>query len=640
MLEAVGLAFVDLTSPIHLLYMLAGVLVGVLVGVLPGLGGTAGMALLLPFVFGMEPTSALAMMIGLLAVLATADTFTSVLMGVPGSAGSQATVIDGFALARKGQAKRALSAAFAASLIGGVFGALALTGFVQIARPIVLAFGAPELFMLTLFGLSMVGVLSGKNWARGLAACGLGLLIGMIGPAPATGHMRMTFGSAYLSDGLPMVVLALGLFALPEIIDLMGQRGAIAKSAAPLGTGWLQGLRDTIENRWLVLRSAVIGSLVGAIPGLGGSVVDWIAYGAAAQTARDGGTFGSGDIRGVIAPEAANNAKEGGALVPTLIFGIPGSGGTAVLLGGLILIGIQPGPRMIVNDAQTVYLIIWTLAIANVIGAALCVCITPVVSRLADLRYALIAPFMIAVVMFGAYQATRNWGDLIALCAIGGAALVFKRFGWPRPPLLIGFVLAEGAEVYLYQSVQLYGVDWMSRPIVVGLFVLTLVSIWLGTRTRVETEGPNAAGTPGGVGQVAVTALVVAVGALAIVNAWRLPQISAVFPITIGTSTIVLAAVSLLVARGSLSSARSVLEALPRDLRSAAWIAGFLGVTALIGFLPATVFVFSIYLATEGRLNVLAAAGLAFTAAAIIHSLGWLLTIRFPIGLLNLGLPQ
>lgn len=638
MLEELGSAFVELSTWTHAGYMLAGVLVGIVVGILPGLGGTAGMALLLPFVFGMEPTSALAMMIGLLAVLATADTFTSVLMGVPGSAGSQATVVDGFPLARAGQASRALSAAFAASLFGGVFGALVLTGFVQIARPLVLAFGAPELFMLTLFGLSMVGVLSGKNWARGLAACGLGLLIGMAGPAPATGHMRLTFGDDYLSDGIPLVVLALGLFALPEIIDLMGQRGAIAQSSAPLGTGWAQGLRDTIKNRWLVLRSATIGCIVGAIPGLGGAVVDWIAYGAAVQMCPDKENFGKGDIRGVIAPESANNAKEGGALIPTLIFGIPGSGGTAVLLGGMLLIGIQPGPRMIVDDAQTVYLIIWTLAIANLVGAAICVGITPLMSRVANLRYALIAPFMISVVMFGAYQATRNWGDLITVCAIGVASLVLKRFGWPRPPLLIGFVLAEGSEVYLYQSVQIHGMDWMTRPIVIVLFLMTLVSIWLGSRTRIESESADAAEVPSGMPQVVVTGLVALAGLIAIVDAWDLPRISTIFPIAVGAATIVFAAISLFVARPQFGSARSVLNALPRDLRAGAWIVGFLCVTALIGFLPAIVLVFASYLIIEARLHAAASVGLAVAAAAIIHSLGWLLTIRFPVGLLDLGI--
>src|SRR5690606_14328701 len=347
MIEALATAFVSIFTGANPLYLLLGILLGIAVGIFPGLGGTAGISLLLPFVYGMDPVPALAMMVGLLAVISTSDTFTSVMMGVPGSAGSQATVMDGFPLAKQGQAARALSAAFSASLIGGLFGAVVLSGFILMARPIVLSFGSAELFMLALLGLSMVGVLSGTSLLKGLAASALGLLIGSIGPAPATGEYRMEFGTEYLLDKLPIVVVALGIFAVPEIIDLVRKEGSIAKSASSIGQGWLQGLKDTIRYRWIVLRGSIIGVIVGAIPGLGGSVVDWIAYGNNVQTTKDRENFGKGDIRGVIAPESANNAKEGGALVPTLLFGIPGSGGTAVFLGGLILIGVQPGIRMI-----------------------------------------------------------------------------------------------------------------------------------------------------------------------------------------------------------------------------------------------------------------------------------------------------
>ena len=636
MLDALALALGDLLTVGHLLALLTGVLVGIVIGVLPGLGGTAGMALLLPFVYGMEPAAALAMMIGLLAVLATADTFTSVLMGIPGSAGSQATVMDGFPLAKQGQARRALAAAFTASLIGGLFGALALTGFVQIARPLVLSFGAPELLMLTVFGLSMVGVLSGGNWARGLAACGVGLLIGNIGPAPATGHMRLTFGNAYLSDGLPMVVLALGVFALPEIVDLLGRRGAIAERTG-LSGAWLQGVRDTLRNWWLVLRSSVIGCLVGAIPGLGGAVVDWIAYGHAVQTSRDRSQFGKGDIRGVIAPESANNAKEGGALVPTLIFGIPGSGATAILLGGLVLIGIQPGPRMITAQLDVVYLMIWSLALANIAGALLCFGLSGAIARLADLRYAIIAPFMLAIVMFGAFQATRNWGDLITVAAIGVAALAFKRMGWPRPPLLIGFVLASGAEIYLYQTIQLYDFEWLTRPIVMVLIALTLVSVLLGIRARVDTEGSDKRPVPPFAAQLVFTLAIAGLAVLAIWDAWNIPRISRLFPFYVGTAVLVFAVISLLPAwfqRHRHSPGLAVQVAV--DLRYIGWFAGLLGLVALIGFLPAIAAFTFAFLMIEGRLRPLSALALAGVAPAVLYALSQALVVRFPQGVLTL----
>jgi putative tricarboxylic transport membrane protein len=646
MFEAFTAALSEILTVAHLIPLLTGVLVGIVIGILPGLGGTAGMALLLPFVYGMDSGAALAMMIGLLAILATADTFTSVLMGIPGSAGSQATVMDGFPLARRGEARRALAAAFTASLIGGVLGAVALTGFVQIARPLVLSFGAPELLMLTVFGLSMVGVLSGTNWARGLAACGLGLLIGNMGPAPATGHMRLTFGNAYLSDGLPLVVLALGIFALPEIIDLLTRRGAIAERTGFSGN-WLQGVRDTLRHWWLVIRCSIIGCIVGAIPGLGGAVVDWIAYGHAVQTSKDRSKFGKGDIRGVIAPESANNAKEGGALVPTLIFGIPGSGATAILLGGLVLIGVQPGPRMITNQLDIVYLIIWSLALANVLGAAICFAMSGTVARLAELRYAIIAPFMIAIVLFGAFQATRNWGDLIAVMVIGLASLALKRMGWPRPPLLIGFVLATGSEVYLYQTIQLYGFDWLGRPIVLGLIALTIISVFLGIKTQVNTEATSSQVVIPFTVQAAFTIGLASIGALAIWDAWSIPRISRLFPFYVGTALLFFAALSLFLEwrtriireRGGIDPSEQKgggFVQIMLDLRYIMWIAGLLVLIGLIGFLPAiTLFTF-VFLIVEAELRPVLAIALSVIAPLTLSALSQALVIRFPSGMLSL----
>jgi len=458
----------------HLTYMLGGVLLGLAIGIFPGLGGIAGLSLLLPFLYGMDPTSALAMLIGLVAVIPTSDTFTSVLMGIPGSSGSQATVLDGFPMAKKGQAARALSAAFTSSLFGGLFGAVVLTGFVLIARPVILAFGSGELFMLTLLGLSMVGALAGKSLVKGLSACGMGIILGSVGGAPATGEYRMSFDNFYLMDGIPLVVVGLGIFALPEIIDLLRQNKPIA-STSSLGTGWLTGVKDFWQNKWLAVRCSVIGCIVGALPGLGGSVVDWIAYGHAVQTTKDKPNFGHGDVRGVIAPESSNNAKEGGGLVPTLLFGIPGSGSMAVFLGGMVLVGLEPGPAMVSTDLDITYTIVWSLALANVLGAGACMLISPWVARLTTVRYALLAPFMVMVICFAAFQATRDLGDLVTLLAIGAFGVLMKRFDWPRPAFLIGFVLASGMETYLYQAIQFDGVAFLLRP---GVMIITAITIF------------------------------------------------------------------------------------------------------------------------------------------------------------------
>ena len=412
------------------------------IGVFPGLGGIAGLSLLLPFLYGMDEVSALATLVGLVAVIPTSATFTSVLMGIPGSSSSQATVLDGFALAKKGEASRALAAAFSSSLFGGLFGAIILTFFVQIARPMILLFGSAELFMLAIFGLSMVGSLSGKSLVKGVLACGFGLIVGSIGAAPATGEYRMIFGVDYLYDGLPLVVIALSIFAFPEISELFRKDAAIAESEGLGKSGWLVGIKDMIKNKWLALRCAGIGTIVGAIPGMGGSVVDWIAYGHVVQTSKDKSQFGKGDIRGVIAPESANNAKEGGALMPTLLFGIPGSGSMAVFLGGMVLIGIEPGPSMLAKDIDLTYTIIWSLAIANVLGAGLSLFLAGPISQLTKIKFSLLAPFMIMVISFAAFQATKDMMDLWMLLIFGIIGIFMKRFGWSRPAFLIGFVLA------------------------------------------------------------------------------------------------------------------------------------------------------------------------------------------------------
>ncbi|WP_299621371.1 tripartite tricarboxylate transporter permease, partial [Pelagibius sp.] len=276
MIDAMLIGASALFSLEHLLALVTGVVLGLIVGVMPGLGGTAGLALLLPFVFGMDPGIALAMMIGLQSVTTTSDTFPSVLMGIPGTSGSQATVLDGFPMSKRGEATRALSAAFTSSMFGGIFGAFVLSFAIIFAKPIILAVGFGEQFMLVVLALSMVGMLAGISIWRGLAACALGLMLGALGSAPLTGVERMSLGTEYLIEPVPLIVVGLAMFATPEIVDLLRRESRIAEGGR-LGGGWGKGLRDWARNWWLSLRCAGIGCLVGALPGLGGSVIDWIA---------------------------------------------------------------------------------------------------------------------------------------------------------------------------------------------------------------------------------------------------------------------------------------------------------------------------------------------------------------------------
>lgn len=651
--DALNQALANVLTLNHFMYLMVGVGVGLVVGILPGLGGIVGMSLLLPFVYGMDTTSALAMLIGMLPVLAISDTFASVLMGIPGSSASQATILDGFPLAKKGQAARALSAAFSASLFGGLFGALVLTICVLAARPLILSFGSAELFMLTLFGLSMVGVLSGQSLAKGIAACAAGLALGTVGAAPATGEYRMDFGWLYLMDGVPLVVVGLALFAVPEIGDLLRRNSTIAdKGASTLGKGWGQGLKDTWVYRWLTLRTAGMGAILGMIPGLGGSVVDWIAYGHVVQTSKDRSQFGKGDIRGVIAVESTTSAKEGGGLVPTLLFGIPGSGSMAIFLAGMILIGLQPGPSMVGQNLDLTYTIVWSLAVANVIGTLLCIVLAPGIARITTIRFALVAPFMVMVISFAAFQPSRSLYDLVALLVIGVFGILLRRFGWPRPAFLIGFVLATQGERYLYQAVQFQGWGFFGRPIVMIIAAIILLSVWLGARAgkkdggKIQTEGAGKISDTTPIWpQIAFTLFIVALFVFTAYEAIGLSFLAQVFPAGIATVGLI-AAVAVLWPQLRGNRASSAVfdgedERKQEDdgpvgpVRYIAWLAGFVGLIAVAGYFIALLVFFVAFLKFVAKISWLKTAALTLLAAAIILSLASALNMQLPGGLLQ-----
>ncbi len=648
-------ALSDILSLQHIGFMLGGVVLGLMVGVFPGLGGIAGLSMLMPFLYGLDTVSALALLIGLVAVIPTSDTFASVLMGIPGSSASQATVLDGFPLSKQGQAARALSAAFFSSLVGGVIGAVILTGFVLIARPLILSFSSAELFMLSIFGLSMVGVLAGRSLVKGLSACGLGLVIGSIGGAPATGEFRMVYEVGYLYDGVPLVIVGLGLFAVPEIVDLLRRDRAIATDGR-LGSGWIEGIRDWGRNWWLSVRCSGIGAVIGSIPGLGGTVVDWIAYGHAVQSTKKDPKFGQGDIRGVIAPESANNAKEGGGLLPTLMFGIPGSGSMAIFLAGMVLLGIQPGPGMVSNDLDLTYTIIWSLALANVLGAGLCIALALPISRLTLIPFQFLAPFIIMVICFAAFQATRIFEDLFALLIFGMIGIYMRRFGWPRPALLIGFVLATQAETYLYQAVQFYGWDFLWRTGVLIIAGITVGSVMLGMRARIDDSGPitreeeTADGPRPQLGeairrrhpQMLFTLAALVLFGLAIHDALGKSFLGQVFPLLAG-SVAMLFGVALLLTQllgrdnaSGIYDTEAVRDDEARPLWSGAiWLVLLVGLSYFVGFVLALLAFFLIYLPVRAKAGPVRTVVLTAFGLAVVLVMANALNLNFPGGLLQ-----
>jgi TctA family transporter len=477
-LQAAAAALTILLEPSRLLILAAGVLVGLTIGVIPGLGGIVGIALLIPFTFELDAYSAFAFLIGMGAVTTTSDTIPAVLFGVPGTTGSAATILDGHPLAKTGQAGRAFGAAYTASLLGGIAGAALLAVSIPILRPVILYLGSPELLAICVFGLSMVAILSGKAPLKGMVAAGLGLLVAMVGSDPQTGTMRWTFDTLYLWEGLPLVPVTLGLFALPELADLAIARRSIGGTqTGDTRAGQLAGIRDAFEHWWLVLRCSWLGAALGAVPGMGAAVIDWLAYGHALKTEKDTENFGHGDIRGVIASESSNNAKEGGSLVPTIAFGVPGSASMAILLGAFMMHGLVPGPRMLTENLDVTYSIVWSIALANIIGAGLCLAFSNQLARVASIRIGLLLPVVLAVIFIGAFQGSRQWGDLYVLLGFGVFGWIMKRQGWPRPPLILGVVLGEIVERYLFISVGRYDWAWLSRPLVILFFTLAVVGL-------------------------------------------------------------------------------------------------------------------------------------------------------------------
>lgn len=479
MLDAVAGGFALFATPEVLLLTMAAVLVGLIVGVLPGLGGLTALALLIPFVYGMEPMAGLGFLLAAHAVVYTGGALTSVALGIPGSGPNAATVIDGFPMTKAGRCGEALGAAFAASGFGGLVGVIALVGLLPFLRPLVMHIGSPETFLFAVMGIIYVGVLGERSMARGLIAGGLGVFLAQFGYDRLVGVPRFWLDVDYLLDGIRLVPLVLGLFAIPEILELALGRRERGSSRAN-GGGLVQigrGIMAVVRSPYLTIKSSLIGVVIGIIPGVGGDTAPFVAYASVKQTARDPERFGRGAIEGVIAPEASNNAKEGGALVTTLALGLPGSAGMSLLLGGFLLLGLEPGPDFLANHMDLAVGLALVLAFSNVIAVVFMIAASPLLLKIADVRPQVLAPVLCVLVVLGAYAYQNEPLDVIATFVLGLLGCAMKDFGYSRPALVLAFVMAPLIETYLHISLQAYGAAFLLRPgvlLLLGLIVLGL----------------------------------------------------------------------------------------------------------------------------------------------------------------------
>src|SRR5262249_8432777 len=410
----------------------------------------------------------------------TADPISAILFGAPGHAASAATVLDGYPMTKRGEAGRALGASYMSAAIGGIFGALLMGVSLPLVPPVLLFMGSPRPPALSVFGVSMVSSLSGNAPLRGVCAACFGMMLSMIGTDPQSGTLRWTLDSLYLWDGMPLVPVTLGIFALPELCDLAVGRIAVVQGDMVIDArkGMWLGVKDCFKHWFLILRCSWIGAALGAIPGIGVAVIDWIAYGHALRTEKGASqTLGRGDVRGVIAAESSTNAREGGHLVPTVAFGVPSGAGMAILLGAFLIHGLVPGPDMLTKNLDVTYSMVWSIAIANVLGSGLCFLFSGQLAKIATLRYTLIMPCVLSLIYIGAFEATRQWGDVSSLLFFGALGWAMKHFRWPRPPLVLGFILGGIVERYMFISIERYGIAWMERPIVLTMFVLSALTI-------------------------------------------------------------------------------------------------------------------------------------------------------------------
>jgi len=471
--------------------MLLGIVIGFIVGLLPGLGGATTLALMLPFVFDMPPVAAFAFLLGMHSVVATTGDITSVLFGVPGEGTAAATIIDGHPMAKKGEAGRALGAALFSSLIGALIGAFVLAASIPIITPLVLALGSPEFFMLALLGVSFIAALSGGSLPRGLIAGCAGLLLATIGLDPRTGAQRFAFDMPYLMNGISLVPVGIGLFAIPEIIDLAVRGTSISEtSVGKLGGVW-EGVKDTFRHWGVTLRCSLLGTFIGIIPGLGGGVAQWIAYGHAVQSADDKSQFGKGDVRGVLGPGAANNSKEGGSLIPTVAFAVPGSLSMAILLGAFLILGLNPGPEMLTKDLHITFSMVWVIVISNIITVLISLAFLDQLAKITTVRGALLIPFLLMLIYLGAFATNNHIGDMIAMVLFGLLGYIMVLFHWPRPPLVLGLVLSHLAENYLFISANIYGARMMVQPgvLIIGVLIVAAIVYPLYQNRRAKREG-------------------------------------------------------------------------------------------------------------------------------------------------------
>jgi TctA family transporter len=644
--------------------MMIGIVVGFVVGILPGLGGPTAMALMLPFVFKMNAVEAFAFLLGMTAVTATTGDITSVLFGVPGEPTTASTIVDGHSMSRNGEAGRALGAVLTSSLVGAVFAGLALGAAIPVIRPLVLSFGSPEFFMMAILGISFVAALSGEDALKGIIAGGLGLMLATIGLDPISGIQRYTFGQLFLWDGIGLVPITIGFYAIPETIELAVLGTSIAKQEVGKLGGVMEGVKDTFRHFWLVIRCSALGTVTAIIPGMGAATTQWLAYAHAVQSSPDKERFGKGDVRGVLGPGAANNSTLGGSLITTIAFGVPASVVMAILLGAFIIQGIVPGPDMLLpppkGKLDLTFSFVWVIIISNFITVAICFLFLKPLAKVTQVRGGIIIPIILILIYLGAFAEKNAFEDMLVVLFFGALGWILEKLEWPRPPVLLGLVLGPLAENRLFLSTDNYGLAWTHRPGVLIIFALTLFGIFYPiiksrreakqkadarTEEQKQTDQTNAeSGLHFGAATWFTLALIATL-ALALWQSRNFGFRAGLFPWVIGTPTLILAFLQL--ARDMLgkkgpgaAAGGHVADTSPqlvhqRTVKIILWTFGFFLAIWLLGFTYAVPLMLFLYLRLAGKESWVMTVAVTFGTWLFYWGLfEKMLNVPFPEGLL------
>ncbi len=470
--------FGTLFNPTALLIIVAGVMMGILVGVLPGLSPAMGVALLVPFSYGMSPLHAMILLASVYAAANYGGTITAIAINTPGTPSAIVSTFDGYPLTKQGQPGRALGASVMASAAGGFLGALVLVFFSVPLAKAALHFGPPEYFALAVFGLTIISSLSSGNYVKAFIATLIGLLLNTIGMDPFTGYQRFTFNIPELADGFSFIPALIGLFALSEIF-LSIEREKTVKAALKKISGKMPAVKEMWKIKRAILQSSVLGTVIGVVPGAGATIAAFISYNEAKRASKHPEEFGKGSLEGVAASGAATSGSVGGALVPLLTLGIPGSAATAVLIGALMMHGLTPGPELFKDKAPIVYGLFASLFIAYFVMLFLGIIGNQLWIKIISAPKAVLNPVILAIAFIGSYAVGNSMFDVWACLGFGVLGWILRRYDFPTAPVILGLILGFLAETN-FRRALLMG-DWdifFTRPVSLIMIILAVVSFF------------------------------------------------------------------------------------------------------------------------------------------------------------------